>query len=264
MNDWLHQLPIAWMTLLVLGGITLASAAIYAGVMALAHGAWAHAHTFKAISPGMLPPLGILFGLFVAFISAQVWNANDRAGQAVDREATALSTVLFMASNFPGTGQTQIRNLIHDYIDEVVTVEWQEMAMQEAHLRITPQPLAEALKTTFALAPVTPSQVTAQREMITALESALNSRRERIVVSQSQVNLIKWSCLLVQAICMLIAVAMVHCDNRRTAAIAMVLYAAGVAACVLLIVAHERPFTGVAAVGSGPLRHVMPEIEASQ
>jgi hypothetical protein len=75
--------------------------------------------------------------------------------------------------------------------------------------------------------------------------------RGRIVVSQSQVNLIKWSCLLVQAICMLIAVA-------------MVLYAAGVAACVLLIVARERPFTGVAAVGSGPLRRVMPEIEASQ
>jgi len=42
MNDCLHQLPIAWMTLLVLGGITLASAAIYAGVMALARGAWAH------------------------------------------------------------------------------------------------------------------------------------------------------------------------------------------------------------------------------
>jgi len=88
--------------------------------------------------------------------------------------------------------------------------------------------------------------------------------RGRIVVSQSQFNLIKWSCPLVQAICTLIAVAMVHCDNRRTAVVAMVLCAAGVAACVLLIVAHERPFTGVAAVGSGPLRHVMPEIEASQ
>jgi hypothetical protein len=31
---------------------------------------------FKAISAGMLPPLGIVFGLFVAFIAAQVAKAK--------------------------------------------------------------------------------------------------------------------------------------------------------------------------------------------
>jgi hypothetical protein len=41
------------------------------------------------------------------------------------------------------------------------------------------------------------------------------STRSRIIVSRSEVNLVKWSCLLVQAICMLIAIAMVHSDNRR-------------------------------------------------
>jgi len=212
----------------------------------------------------MLPPLGILFGLFVAFTAAQVWGDNDRASTAVDREATSLSSVLFMASNFPGEPEAKIRSLIHDYIEQVTTQEWPEMAQRAAHLRITPQPLADALKAIFALAASTPSQMTAQHEMITALDNALDARRQRIIVSQSQVNLVKWSCLLVQAICMLIAVAMVHSDNRRTAAIAMALYAAGVAVSVLLILAHDRPFTGDVAIGSSPLRHVMPEIEASQ
>jgi len=189
--------------------------------MALAHGERARA--FKAVSPGMLPPLGILFGLFVAFTAAQVWGDNDRASTAVDREAAALSTVLFMASNFPGEPEAQIRGLIHAYIEEATSQEWPEMAQRAAHLRITPQPLAAALKATFALAPSTPSQITAQHEMVTGLENALDARRQRIIVSQSQVNLVKWSCLLVQAICMLLAVAMVHSDNRRTAAIAMAL-----------------------------------------
>jgi hypothetical protein len=240
----------------------MVTAAIYAVVMALAKGERARA--FKAVSPGMLPPLGILFSLFVAFTAAQVWGDNDRAGTAVDREATALSSVLFMASNFPGAREAQIRALIHDYIEQVTSQEWPEMAQRAAHLRITPQPLADALKAIFALAPSTPGQVTAQHEMIIAVDSALDARRQRIIVSQSQVNLVKWSCLLVQAICMLIAVAMVHSDNRRTAAIAMALYAAGVAVSVLLILAHERPFTGNVAIGTGPLRHVMPEIEAGQ
>jgi hypothetical protein len=48
------------------------------------------ARSFKAVSPGMLPPLGVLVALFIAFTAAQVWNDNDRAHSVVDREASAL------------------------------------------------------------------------------------------------------------------------------------------------------------------------------
>jgi Protein of unknown function (DUF4239) len=262
MNDWLHNLPIVWMAVVVFGGTFLVSAAIYAAVLTVAAGEWARA--FKAVSPGMLPPLGILFGLFVAFIAAQVWTDIDRASTAVNREASALSVVLFMASSFPGDTETRMRGLVHDYIDEAVSQEWPQMAQREAHLRVTPRPLAEALKTVFALTLSTRSQETAQQEITTALENALDARRQRIIVSRSEVNLVKWSCLLVQAICMLIAIAMVHSDNRRTAAITMVLYAAGAAVAVLLILAHDRPFAGEVSIGPSPLLHVMREVEMSQ
>jgi hypothetical protein len=48
------------------------------------------ARAFKALSPGMLPPLGIIFGLLVGFIAVQVWNDFDRAKAAVASEASAL------------------------------------------------------------------------------------------------------------------------------------------------------------------------------
>jgi len=76
MSDWLHNLPLAWMALVVFGATYLVAAVIYALVMALAVGE--RARSFKAVSPGMLPPLGIIFGLFVAFTAAQVWNDNER------------------------------------------------------------------------------------------------------------------------------------------------------------------------------------------
>ena len=38
----------------------------------------------------------------------------------------------------------------------------------------------------------------------------------------------------------------------------------GVAASVLLIASHDRPFTGEISVGPDPLLQVMPEAEASQ
>ena len=70
--------------------------------------------------------------------------------------------------------------------------------------------------------------------------------------------------MFVQAICMLVAIAMVHSDNRRTVAIAMGLFATGVAVSALLIIAHDRPFTGEISVGPDPLLQVLPEIAASQ
>ena len=259
MSDWLHDLPLVWMALTVLGGTCLVAAAIYAGVMALATGE--RARTFKSVSPGMLPPLGILFGLFIAFTAAQVWNDIDRAATAVNREANALSSVLFLVASFPGEPEAQMRKLVRDYIEIAVTQGWPRMAQQRGLLGITPQPLADALKLALAQTPTTRGQEIAQREIVTALGTTLEARRLRIIVSESQVNVVKWSCLSVQAICMLIGIAMVHCDNRRTAAIAMGLFAAGVAVSVILILAHDRPFTGKISIGPDALLQVMPEIE---
>ncbi|MGB9400751.1 MAG: hypothetical protein WCB69_16385 [Pseudolabrys sp.] len=212
----------------------LLAAGICGFVTALAKGERARA--FKAISPGMLPPLGIIFGLFVAFTAAQVWSDNERANVAVDREASALRAVVVLAATFPGEPESHFRALIRRHIDQAATQEWPMMAQGTATLRFTPPLLAEALQLTLALTPNSEGQKTAQREIATALETAFDARRQRIF-----------------------AIAMIHCDNRIAAAITVGLFATGVAASVLLIAAHDRPFTGEISVGPGPLLQVMPD-----
>jgi len=109
MSDWLHELPVAWMAIIVFGGTFLVTGAIYAIVMRLAMDG--RGRSFKAVSPGLLPPLGIIFGLFVAFTAAQVWNDNEPAQSAVNREAGSLRTVLVMSATFPGDIEARFRAL---------------------------------------------------------------------------------------------------------------------------------------------------------
>jgi len=260
MNDWLHNLPIVWMALIVFGFAYLVAAGLYAVVAMLAVGE--RARSFRAVSPGMLPVLGVIFGLFVAFIAAQVWGDNDRAHAAVDREASALRSVVILAASFPGEPEARMRALVRRYITDATTQEWPMMARRTATLSITPRPLAEALQLTLDLIPGSQGQQIAQREITSALENALDARRQRIIVSQSQVNWVKWSCLFVQAVCALLAIAAVHSGDRLASAITMGLFASGVAACVLLIASHDRPFTGHISVGAEPLLQVMPETGA--
>jgi hypothetical protein len=152
-----------------------------------------------------------------------------------------------------------MRALVRDYIKDAATQEWPMMARRTATLSITPRPLAEALQVTRALTPGNPGQQIAQREIAAALENALDARRQRIIISESQVNWVKWSCLFVQAVCALLAIALVHSGDRLASTMTMGLFASGVAACVLLIASHDRPFTGQISVGSEPLLQVMPE-----
>ena len=257
MSDWLHALPLGWMALVVFGATALVTAAIYWTIMRLATGDRARA--FKAVSPGLLPPLGIMFGLLVAFIAAQVWGDLDRANAAVNHEASALRTVVLLSRAFPADAQTRFRALITEHIQEVQEVEWPALARQRATLAMIPAALAQALELTLALPTAGEGEVVAQREIVASLDIALDARRQRILVSRAQVNWVKWFVLLVEAACMMTGIAMVHSDNRAAARIAMALFGTSSAVCIFLLIAHDRPFAGQLAVSPAPLVNVRPD-----
>jgi hypothetical protein len=262
MADWLQNLPVVWMAVVVFALTYLATWGIFAIIMSLATGE--RVRSFKGVSPGMLPPLGIIFGLFVAFVAAQVWADVDRAKAAVNREADALSTVVFLAASFPGEPEARMRELTRRHIQEAVKYEWPLMAQQSASLKITPIALAEELQLVLAITPHSEGQITAQREIVTALESAMDARRQRIDVSRSRVNWVKWMAIMLQAVFTLVAIAMVHSDNRGAAVATLGIFATGVAVAILLIASHDRPFSGEIAVRPALLQQIMPEEAASQ
>ena len=73
----------------------------------------------------------------------------------------------------------------------------------------------------------------------------------------STVGTVKWAAILLQGLCTLVAIAMVHSDNRLTCAIALTLFATGIALSLLLIAAYSRPFTGESSVGPKLLKQVI-------
>jgi hypothetical protein len=220
------------------------------------------ARAFKALSPGMLPPLGIIFGLLVGFTAAQVWSDFEKAKVAVATEASALRSVVLLSQMFPNEQGARLRVLIGEHVDIAVNQEWPEMAGQRASLTAIPVKLVEALNTTLSLTPADDGQKLAQQEIMRSIETALDARRQRIIISQSTVGPIKWAGLLLQALCTLIAISLVHSDNRATCAIALALFATGVAASVLLIECYNRPFTGDVSVRPVLLQQILTERSA--
>src|SRR4029079_16893557 len=77
MGDWLLALPLPWMTLVIFTAAYLVAAGVYLVAVGLAVNGLAR--VFKAFSPQMLTPLGVIFGLIVGFVALQTWNDFDKA-----------------------------------------------------------------------------------------------------------------------------------------------------------------------------------------
>lgn len=255
--NWLLNLGVFPMTLAILVFTWIVTVIIYLVVTRLAVGDRLRA--FKAISPGMLPPLAVIFALLIGFLAAQVWSDADRASTVVNREASALRAAAILGNEFPAEVQNRLRALIRQHIQTAVKEEWPAMARQDATLTIIPNALAQALKLALDLEPTTPGRMIAQRELVATLQTVMESRRQRILLSASSVGVVKWGALLAQVVLMLVAIAMVHCDNRVANKIILFIFATGAAASLILIAAYSRPFSGAIAVHPTVLQQVMPE-----
>ena len=139
MGDWMYSLPVTWMAVVIFLLTFAVTVGVYALVMGFARGE--RARVFKAMSPGMLPPLGIIFGLFVAFLAAEVWRDHDEAQTAVTREASALRASVLMAGSFPGEPEARMRSLVRRQIEQAVNEEWPAMSRHSATLAMIPHPL---------------------------------------------------------------------------------------------------------------------------
>ncbi len=257
MFDWLHSLPIVWLVLVVCTATALITLAIFLIATRLADAG--HRDAMAALSPGMLPPMSLVFGLLVGFLAAGVWSNNSDAQKAVNDEASALRSVDLLDRDFPASDQQRLDQLIRSYIEEAVHQEWPAMAKQNATLTVAPPQMADALQTALALPADDPGRVVAQREIVTSLESALDARRQRIIISASTVNAAKWAGVIGLGILTLIAIACVHCANRRTLAVALTLFASAMVVSLLMIGVQDRPFAGPYHVKPTPLIQVEPQ-----
>jgi len=132
------------------------------------------------------------------------------------------------------------------------------MAQERLTLGTLPTAMVEALQLTVSWNAQDDAQRTAQREMVAALQRALDARRQRIIISQSAVGPVKWAAILLQGLCALIAIAFVHSDNRLTCALAVAIFATGIALSSLIIAAYSRRFTGDISVRPELLKQVIP------
>jgi hypothetical protein len=252
---WLGHAPLPLLALTVFAAVYLAAAVVLAVLFLLRRRG--HGDALGPLSPGLLSPLGLIFGLLVGFLVADVWADRDDAAGAVSREASALRDVDLLMATFPAQ-QPEVRRLLREQIDQYVAVEWPAMADGDATLTVAPGRLVEVQAEVLALPVQTEGQRVAEDRLVTAVDQALEARRARLVLSRSAIDPLRLTALFLVAVTTLAATACVQADRLRRAAVALALLATAMALALTLLCAQAAPFAGYFAIDPDLLLQVRP------
>lgn len=216
-----------------------------------------HGDALGPLSPGLLAPMGLIFGLLVGFLVADVWADRGDASAAVAQEASALRDIDLLMATFPDR-RPEVRALLDTQIDAYVREEWPQMSGGGASLTVAPAGLVTIQRIALDLPVQTEGQRVAQDRIVSSVDGALESRRTRIVLSTSEIDPLRLVALYLVAVVTLAATACVHADRLRRAAVALGLLATAMALAMTLLCAQATPFAGYFGISPDVLLEVRP------
>jgi len=186
---------------------------------------------------------GLLYAVLIAFVVFVTWTEFDSSTRDIEMEANQTYLLYFNAQEFPEPSKTEIKNTVKEYIDIVITAEWQKLPAGEFDFRAT-----KVVTKLFDLyAKVDKDFATNSKfysESIEKLNQLSEQRRLRILAATNTVPAIIWIVLILGG---LISVGFTYFFGMKNAKVHYTLVGTlcSVNALLLFLIYDlDHPFTG--------------------
>ena len=212
--------------------------------------------SFLGVVPQFPNLIGVLFGLNLAFLANDTWNAHDRATEAVYREADSLRSLKAVAAKLDGPMQSRVEGAIDDYAREVISAEWPLLGRR--HNSATAADRLDRLTdllTGTEMAGAAGS--TANVFMLQQLTDVRHAQDLRIALSQTHVNPLKWLGMAFLGFLTMLSVAVVHLGVPRAEILAVMIFAAAAAPSAAILLIHGNPYKEPFAVSAEPIAQLL-------
>lgn len=207
--------------------------------------------TLSGVVPPFINIIGVLFGLTLAFLANDTWNAHDRAMNAVYKEADALRSLVVLANQLEDPQRSQLRDALIDYANASAG-EWPLLAQRQS----SPEVRAKADGLLIMLGKPTIAKAAGdnvQALMLRKVTDIRDDRNQRIGLSQTHINPLKWLGMAFLGLLTLLSVAIVHADNPRAAFVAIMLFALAAAPTAAIVLVQGNPFQEPSSVSPAPI-----------
>lgn len=194
---------------------------------------------------------GAVFGLSMTFLANAVWTIEDQARESVNAEARAIRVMDIYMESMAKPERDGIAGLLEDY-GLAVSAEWDGMADTGS----SPQ-AEQALRNVYAsvikgFAAGEQNRMLQQR-LLGALDSLSIARQQRLSLAQNFVSGSQWLLVTGLGVVLLIVMAASHAEFRIAFPVAVASVALAISILLFVIILHDRPFIGYAALTPEPI-----------
>lgn len=200
------------------------------------------------VNLGFYSLFNITFSLIMGFLASQIWNDNNKAMSAVIKEASSIKQVMAASKIFPNPTRSEIQTLASDYVFNAINVEWPAMRSLSSYKEILDDSSQNALLKVMSIDPSGNPQASAKQMLLNAFNNLYDARSERILFAGTSVNAVKWFVVSMLAILLYLSTAMLYKKDVKGCRVALLVLTVAISLCFLMLLAHDRPFTGHVAI----------------
>lgn len=191
--------------------------------------------------------IGVVYAVLLAFIAIVVWEQHTRAETGVEKEADELADLYRDAQSFPEAVRSRMQSQISTYARQVVEKEWPAMANGEE----SPEAW-EAYNQLWLIyhqfQPRNAHESAWYAESLRRLNALGDYRRDRLIANRSGLPEIMWVVLLGAGVITVGFSFFFGTENIWAQAFMVAALAATIALVLFVILALDKPFSGVASV----------------
>lgn len=169
---------------------------------------------FKDVTGIYVSMIGVLYGVFLAFIVIAIWENYDRVKNNIDKEADALGNMYRDAKGFPAGTKFSIDSCVGKYVSFVVEKEWPLLGHNKENKEAM-DARAKLQNLVIGIKPQTLGEQVIYTEMISNLNDLTVARRMRVNAANDELPGMLWVILIGGGVLLIFYIACFYVENQK-------------------------------------------------
>lgn len=204
------------------------------------------------VEPAMIGSVGLMFGLFSAFLANDIWGTNVAARTAVLQEVDGIHAMLRYSEPLPNAEGKMMRNVLTIYVKKAIENEWPKMTRGEADPEASNR--LRAISNAIIIFEVGKSEgAVIQGRLLEAFNQIRVNWQTRTRIARERQITIKWQGVILFGLLTQIAIGLVHFRRLKGMLLAQTIFGWAFALTTVLLFINEFPFSSLDPISAEPL-----------
>ncbi|WP_020522063.1 bestrophin-like domain [Catelliglobosispora koreensis] len=243
---------------LVCMGAAMVSAAGFVLVSRLIPERWLAADSDAASA--LYATIGMVYAILIALAAIAVWEPRSAAAGSTEQEAATLAEAYWVANGLEAPDKSNIQNLIHGYLEEASTDEWENLAVHQEPGARAAELFARLRRSADTVDTTTDRAQNAQQQLSSYLSQAASARLARVGAAGEGMPDLLWWVLILGG---LVSVGFLYLFGLETTfpnGLMMAIVGGMIALMLFVLYQVEFPFSRAFAVGPEALESALAQL----